>query len=188
MDGGGINVKGVQCTLADLHGHFDRRGVALGDYAHVGHVADGDAFQRHRARRLLGPRHSQSRSADELAGKQPSRGAGHEKDEPDQHGRGRQHQRSHPQLRPLNLFAAWHGTPLAESMQADALRIAERAEFRPVFENHAGHGKIGCVSNGKRGAGHSQAGGNLGGSAMKPEAWACRWAARTTSISSQLTP
>ena len=114
-DGGGrIGVQIVEIFAAHPHGHLDRRGIAVRDHADVDHVADGDALERDR-RAVLEPRGILKVGAQhELARKQPARRAGHEKNQPDQHGHGHQDQSSHSQLRPLNLFAAWHGTPLAE--------------------------------------------------------------------------
>ena len=50
----------------------------------------------------------------DAASEQAARGGGHEKDDRDQQGEGDQNQSAHLELRPLNLFAAWHLTPLKE--------------------------------------------------------------------------
>ena len=71
------------------------------------------------------------------------------------------------QLRPLNLFAAWHGALLKMTAEMDGLRIAESAPSRPVFQHHAGHGQRGGVGDGKRGAGCAEAGCNLRGASVK---------------------
>jgi hypothetical protein len=82
------------------------------------HIADGDAFERDR-RSILEPRSILKVGTElELTSKKAACGAGHEKYQPDQYGHGHQDQRSDSQLRPLNLFAAWHGTPLAENEPA----------------------------------------------------------------------
>ena len=68
----------------------------------------------------------------ELMCKQPACGAGHEKDEPDQHGHGHQHQRSHSQLRPLNLFSAWHRLLLLNGCSR-RLEDSRMGRFSPHF-------------------------------------------------------
>ena len=94
--------------LAHLHGDFDGRWVALGDHAIVVDVADGYAFERDRGAILESGGILKVGSAARALRRTGRRGAGHEKNEPDEHRHGHQDQRSHLQLRPLNLFAAWH--------------------------------------------------------------------------------
>ena len=107
----------TQILVANLHSDLNGRGIAVGNHADMDDIADGDAFQRDR-RSVLEPGGIFKVGAkQELARKEPARGAGHEENDPDEHERGRQDQTSHSQLRPLNLFAAWHGTPFAEMSQ-----------------------------------------------------------------------
>jgi hypothetical protein len=83
----------------------------------MNHVADRDAFQRDGSAILEPGGILKVAAENQLAGKKTTARSGHEKDKHDQDGRSRQDKRSHPQFRPLNLFAAWHEAPLAEWMQ-----------------------------------------------------------------------
>jgi len=112
--GGRIGVQIALKLMAHLHGDLNGRGTAIGDHADMDHIADGYAFQRDGRSVLESRGILKVRAEHELARKEAARGAGHEKDEPDQHEHGHHDQRPHSQLRPLNLFAAWHDNPLDE--------------------------------------------------------------------------
>jgi len=125
---------GVQIVLklrAHLHHHFHRRGVAAGHHAHVHHIADRDALKRNRRAVLDACGIFKIRPEYQLAREQAAGRPRHENDQPHQYADGDQNQDSHPQLRPLNFFAAWHGTLRGSDELLSALRIPDRALREP---------------------------------------------------------
>ena len=81
-----------------LHGDLDRLGIVAGIHRHLGDVADGDAFQRYRRAVLESGRVDKVAAQHDLLREDAAGVRGHEKDQPDQHGRGDQDQRAHSQL------------------------------------------------------------------------------------------
>ena len=71
-------------------------------------------IQRHRRAVLDAAGIGEVGAQEHPVGEKAARGCIHEKNKADQHGDGGQNQHPHLQLRPLNLFAAWHVTPLTE--------------------------------------------------------------------------
>ncbi len=81
----------AQKLAAHAHRHLDRSWIAVGDHVDMNHTADRYALKRYR-RAILDPRGVFEVAAEnDLLGEHPSGRSGHEKNEPDQHGRRRQH-------------------------------------------------------------------------------------------------
>src|ERR1700691_3999297 len=104
----------IVSLTSHLHGNFHGRGVTGGHDANADHITDGYTLQGHRRAVLEAGSIFEVGPQQKLLGKQPARGSGHEKDEPDEHDHRNNYQRSHFQLRPMNFFATWHVTPLTE--------------------------------------------------------------------------
>lgn len=99
--------------LADSHCDLDGHRIALRDDTDFEDAANRDAFESHRRSILKAGCVIEVGTQRQFGSEYAAGRAAHKKNEPDQHGHGCQNQGADFQLGPLNLFSAWHWTPLA---------------------------------------------------------------------------